>query len=140
MNVTVHDQFHPGDRVRIVHGVERDGRAEFATDYEIRAVDECSSVTFAGVNLRHDVTVVIDRVAADGETGVVWQLDHDGRGRTFHATDEHAKAWAEEHEPDGDTYWRWDDGTHWLKRHGETIATIRRVELLGPAPIDARHQ
>jgi hypothetical protein len=65
---------------------------------------------------------------------VVWQLEHDGYGTTLHATSEHAKAWAERHEPGGNTYWRWDDGVSWLKRHGETIATIRPVEVLGAVP------
>lgn len=67
----------------------------------------------------------------------VWQLDHDGRGTTLHASAEHARAWAERHEPGGGTYWRWDDGNYWFKRSGETIATIRPVEVLGSAETPA---
>ena len=65
---------------------------------------------------------------------VVWQLEHEGYGTSLHATDDHAKVWAERREPDGDTYWRFDDGDYRFKRHGETIATIRRVQVLGAAP------
>lgn len=60
----------------------------------------------------------------------VWQLDHDGYGRTLHATVEHAKAYAEAREAGG-TYWRWDEDYYRLKRDGETFATIRRVPVLG---------
>lgn len=68
---------------------------------------------------------------------VVWRLEHESRGTTFHATAEHAKAWAERLEPDGDTYWRWDDGDYRLKRHGETVAMIRSVEVLGSCAADS---
>lgn len=70
-------------------------------------------------------------VHAEQGADFVWQLEHDGYGTTIHASSYHAQDWAENREPGGDTYWRYDDGTHWLKRHGETIATIRPVEVLG---------
>lgn len=70
-------------------------------------------------------------IEAEVAPRTVWQLDHDGRGTTIHATAEHAKTYAESNEPDGKTYWRWDDGRYWLKRHGETIATIQPVRVLG---------
>lgn len=64
---------------------------------------------------------------------VVWQLDHEGRGGSIHATANHAKASAMQAEAEfgADTYWRYDDGNYWLKRDGETIATIRAVQVLG---------
>lgn len=85
------------------------------------------------------VRFVEARLAEDDATAhegphTVWQLEHEGYGVSLHAMDAHAKATAERREPAGETYWRWDDGDYWLKRHGETVATIRRVQVLGPAP------
>ena len=80
------------------------------------------------------LTARYDEDEAVGDPHAVWQLDHDGYGRTLHATAGHAKAEAERREPDGDTYWRWDDGKYWFKRHGETIATIERAPVLGHDP------
>lgn len=63
----------------------------------------------------------------------VWQLDHDGFGRSLHATAEHAKAEAERRETVGGSYWRYDEN-YWFKRDGETIATLERVPVLGADP------
>lgn len=87
-----------------------------------------------------DIAAFVEARLAEEETGgrdgsnTVWQLEHEGYGTTLHATDEHAKAWAEGRELENDTYWRWDDHNYRFKRRGETIATIRRVPVLGPAP------
>lgn len=74
-----------------------------------------------------------DEDEALGDPHAVWQLDHDGYGTSLHASAYHAKAHAESREASG-TYWRWDDGRYWLKRHGETIATIQPVQVLGVDP------
>lgn len=84
-----------------------------------------------------DIAAFVEARMAEEETGgrdTVWQLDHELYGTTLHATDKHAKAWAERRELENDTYWRWDDGNYRFKRRGETIATIRQVKVLGAPP------
>lgn len=92
-----------------------------------------AGMTLAEANRRVEAALQAAWPLIEASAGphTVWQLDHDGRGTTLHASAEHAKAQAESNEPDGDTYWRYDDGRYWLKRHGETIATIQPEQVLG---------
>jgi hypothetical protein len=85
------------------------------------------------VDITEFITARLDEAAADAGSYVVWQLDHEGYGSSLHATADHAKAQAERREASGSTYWRWDE-SYRLKRDGETIATIQRVQVLGADP------